>query len=93
MSETREALKDIVRLESEAAEGIGAAKAEQEIGQPALSLGLLREAVEKERAGLDLLDDAVGTLRQALDQRRQALDQQAEILDQVTTALAGKRRI
>lgn len=87
MSESRAALNEAISLEDEAAEGIGAAKAEQELGQPALSLDLLKEAVEKERASLDLLEEGVETLRQAFDRRRQALDQQAKILDQIMTPI------
>lgn len=93
MSESRAVLNEAMNLETEAAEGIGAAKAEQELGRPALSLDLLKEAVEKERASLDLLDEGVETLRQALDRRREALDQQAEILDQMMTTLSGKETL
>jgi hypothetical protein len=92
MAESREVLSEAIAMETEAAEGIGAAKAEQELGQPELSLNLLKDAIEKERVGLDLLEDGVETLRQALEQRRQALDQQAKILDEVLSVLSVERR-
>jgi hypothetical protein len=92
MAESREALSEAIAMETEATEGIGAAKAEQDLGQPALSLDLLKEAIEKERASLDLLEDGVETLRQALEQRRQALDQQGELLDEIIGALSAERR-
>lgn len=92
MVKSREALSGAISMENEASEGIGAAKAEQELGQPTLSLGLLKEAIEKERTSLDLLENGVETLRQALDQRRQALDQQAQILDEIMTTLSAERK-
>jgi hypothetical protein len=92
MAESRKALSEAIEMETESAEGIGAAKAEQDLGQPAVSLNLLKEAIEKERAGLDLLEDGVETLRQALEQRRQALDQQGEILEEIISALSAERR-
>jgi hypothetical protein len=76
-------LSEAIALESSAADGIDAAKAEHRSQNPAISLGLLKEAVEKERASLDLLDQGIETLRQSLDQRRQALDRELEILDEV----------
>jgi hypothetical protein len=82
-------LSEAIALESEAAEGIEAAKAEHRTQQPAISLGLLKEAIEKERASLDLLDEGVETLRQSLEQRRQTLDRELEILDEVITDLSG----
>jgi hypothetical protein len=93
MSESRAVLNEAIDLETEAAEGIGAARAEHELGQPALSLDLLKKAVEKERASLDLLDEGVDTLKQALDRRREALDQQTEILDQMMTTFGGNETI
>jgi hypothetical protein len=84
---------DALVMENEAADGIEAAQVEQQSGRSTLSLGLLREAIEKERASLDLLEQGVETLYQSLQQRRQALDQQTEILDQVISQLTQTRQL
>ena len=84
-------LNEAIALESEAAEGIDAAMAEHHKKQPAMSLGLLKEAIEKERESLELLDQGVETLRQSVEQRRQVLDRELEILDQVITDLSEPR--
>jgi len=87
VSEGGAAISEAVALETEAMGGIEAAQAEQQSGRPAISLGLLKEAIEKDRASLDLLSDGVETLRQSLEKRREALDEEAEILEQVLSDL------
>ncbi len=87
MSESGQVLSEAIAMESEAAEGIDAAQAEQQSGRPTLSIDLLRQAIEKERASLDLLEQSVETLRMSFEQRRQALDQEAEILDQLMSEI------
>jgi hypothetical protein len=87
MPEAGEAVKEALAIEAEAVEGVDAAQAEQKRGQSAVSLGLLIEAVRKERDSLDLLEEAIGTLRQSLDDRRHALEQQEAILNELIDAL------
>jgi len=87
MPEAGEAVKEAIAIEAEAVEGVEAAQAEQQRGQPAVSLGLLIEAVKKERDSLDLLEQAIGTLSQSLDDRRHALEQQEEILNELIDTL------
>jgi hypothetical protein len=87
VAESRRVVSDALALQREVTEEIDAARAEQESGRPAISLGLLQEAIEKERASLDLLEEGVETVREALEQRRQALDNQAEMLDQLRNEL------
>jgi hypothetical protein len=90
MGEPREALKEALEIEAEAVEGVEAARAEQELGQPAISAELLLGAIEKERKSLDLLEEGVETLKQALEERRQALEQQAEILQSLAAGMNEK---
>jgi len=82
-------MNEAVALEKEAIDNIEAAQGEQQSGRPAMSLGLLKDAIEKERAGLDLLSDSVETLRRSVEQRRHALDEQAEIVEQVIRELTN----
>ena len=76
-----------VALEFEAAEQVDAAQSEQSRGAPSISLGLLMDAIEKERESLDLLEQGVETLRQSLEQRRRSLEQQKEILSALADCL------
>ena len=92
VSECGTGISEAISLDNEAMGGIEAAQAEQESGRPAISLGLLKDSIEKERASLDLLSEGVETLRQSLEQRRQALDEEAEILEQVIRDLTEERR-
>lgn len=87
MAESRKALKEALEIESEAVEGVEAARAEQELGQSATSAGLLLEAIQKERKSLDLLEEVVESLKQALEERRQALEQQEEILQSMAASM------
>jgi hypothetical protein len=83
MLESGKAVKEALAIEAESNDEVEAARVEQERGQSSSSLGLLLEAIEKERASLDLLDEGVETLRQAVEDRRKALEQQREILHQL----------
>jgi hypothetical protein len=83
MLESGKAVEEALAIEGESNDEVEAARVEQQRGQSSLSLGLLVEAIEKERASLDLLDQGVETLRQAVEDRRKALDQQQEILQEL----------
>ena len=74
------AVKDAVRIEAEAVEGVDAAQAEQQRGEPRVSIGLLIEAVEKEKQSLDVLEESLDAIRVSLEDRRRALDKQQELL-------------
>ncbi|HKZ77801.1 MAG TPA: hypothetical protein VJ124_05710 [Pyrinomonadaceae bacterium] len=76
-------MREALAIESEAAESVQAAEAEQQRGEPELSLGLLSQAIERERDSLDLFEEGMETLRQALQDRRRALEQQQNILNQL----------
>jgi hypothetical protein len=87
MSESGEAVKEALAIEAESNDEVEAARVEQQRGQSTLSLGLLLEAIEKERASLNLLDEGVETLRQAVEDRRKALEQQQEILHELVESM------
>ena len=87
MVRSGEPVEGAVALQFEAAEEVDAALSEQSRGAPSVSIGLLLDAIEKERDSLDLLEQGVETLRQALEQRRRSLEQQQEILTQLSTCL------
>ena len=87
MSASGENVEGAVALELEAAEQVAAAKSEQTRGESSLSIGLLIDAIEKERDSLDLLEQGVETLRQSLEQRRRSLEQQQEILNALSDCL------
>lgn len=78
-----EAMKEAIAIEAEALEGVEAARAEQQRGEPSVSFDLLIEAIGKERQSLDLLEQAVETLQQSLENRRDALEKQEELLQQL----------
>ena len=82
-----EPVEGAVALQFEAAEEVDAAQSEQSRGAPSVSIGLLLDAIEKERNSLDLLEQGVETLRQSLDHRRRALEQQQEILTKLSNCL------
>ena len=84
---TAENVEGAVALEMEAADQVDAAKSEQSRGEPSISVGLLIDAIEKERDSLDLLEQGVETLRQSLEQRRRSLEQQKEILSELAQCL------
>jgi flagellar biosynthesis chaperone FliJ len=79
-----------IATEAEAGESLGAAQAEQERGQSSSSIGLLQEAIAKERKSLELWEQGIETLRRSLEERRHALDQQEEILNGLSGELTSK---
>jgi hypothetical protein len=81
MPESGEAMKEALAIGAESVDEVGAARAEQERGAPELSVGLLLQALAKERESLDLFDQGIETLKQAVEDRRRALDQQEELLN------------
>ena len=87
MLESGEAVKEALAIGAESNDEVEAARVEQQRGQPGVSLGLLLEAIEKERASLNLLDEGVDTLRQAVEDRRKALEQQQEILNELVESM------
>lgn len=87
MSRSGEPVEGAVALQLEAAEEVDAAESEQSRGAPSVSIGLLLDAIEKERASLDLLEQGVETLRQSLEHRRKSLEQQQEILTNLSKCL------
>jgi hypothetical protein len=92
MLESGEAVKEALAIGAESNDEVEAARVEQQRGQSSLSLGLLLEAIEKERSSLDLLDEGVATLRQAVEDRRKALEQQQEILHELVDAMRTSER-
>jgi hypothetical protein len=91
MAQSRETVGEAFALEFEAVEGIEAALSEHSRGEAELSVGLLLEAIEKERESLYLLEQGVDTLRQSMEQRRRAIDQQLEILNDLSACLSKER--
>lgn len=80
MSQSRETVEEAVALGSESAEGVEAALSEKDRGGPAVSIGLLLDAIEKERDSLELMERGVETLRDAIEQRRHSLELQQQVL-------------
>jgi len=87
MAQMGEAVKDALAAEAEAVQEVEAARAEHDRGKPTLSLDLLLTAIEKEKESLQLWEEGVETLRQALSDRRHALDQQQELLSEFARTL------
>ena len=80
MAQPREAVDEAVALGTESAEEVEAAVTEKDRGGPGVSVGLLLDAIEKERDSLDLMERGVETLREALEQRRRSLELQQQVL-------------
>jgi hypothetical protein len=80
MAQPREAVDEAVQLVNEATEEVEAAVSEKDRGGPGVSVGLLLDALEKERDSLDLMDQGVETLREAIEQRRRSLELQQQML-------------
>lgn len=80
MAQSRESVEDAVALGSESAERVEAALSEKDRGGPAVSMGLLLDALEKERDSLELMEQGVETLREAIEQRRRSLELQQQVL-------------
>lgn len=85
-----EAMKEAIAIEAEALDGVEAARAEQQRGQPKMSFDLLIDAIGRERESLDLLEQAVETLHQSLESRRDALEKQEELLEELMKELKEK---
>ncbi|PWT88845.1 MAG: hypothetical protein C5B55_12440 [Blastocatellia bacterium] len=91
MMQLEESLEGAVALQTEAAEEVEAAVAERERGEPSVSIELLLEAIDKERASLDLLEAGLDTFHRVLDQRRRAIEQQQNLLTQLSECFKERR--
>jgi len=80
MAQSREAVDEAVQLQTEATEEVEAAMTEKDRGGPAVSVGLLLDAIEKERNSLELMEQGIETLREAIEQRRRSLELQQQVL-------------
>lgn len=80
MAQSRESVEEAVALGSESAEEVEAALSEKDRGGAAVSIGLLLDAIEKERDSLDLMEQGVETLREGIEQRRRSLELQQQVL-------------
>jgi len=80
MAQSRESVEEAVALGSESTEIVEAAMSEKDRGGSSVSIGLLLEAIEKERDSLDLMEQGVETLREAIEQRRRSLELQQQVL-------------
>jgi hypothetical protein len=80
MAQSRESVEEAVALGTESAEGVEAALSEKDRGGPGVSMGLLLDAIEKERDSLELMEQGVETLREGIEQRRRALELQQQVL-------------
>jgi len=87
MTDTAEAVREAIEKQAEAAEDVEAAQVEQQRGAPSVSVGLLIDAVRKEREGLDKLEQGIAVLQESLEERRRALNRQDEILGQLVNRL------
>jgi hypothetical protein len=76
MGKANEAMQEAVRLQQEATEELEAARAEQQRGAEAVSVELLKEAIEKEREAIEMQERALEEQRRALDERRAAFEEQ-----------------
>lgn len=86
MAQSRESVKEAVALGSESAGEVEAAMTENDRGGPAVSVGLLLDAIEKERDSLELMEEGVETLRDAIEQRRRSLELQQQVLLKLSEA-------
>jgi hypothetical protein len=91
MADLGDAVKEALAAEAEAGQGVEAARSEQQRGKSALSADLLLEAIQKEKDSLQLWEEGVETLRQALEDRRRALDQQEELLTELAEKYVNKQ--
>jgi hypothetical protein len=80
MAQSRESVGEAVALGSESAEEVEAAMSEKDRGGPAVSLGLLLDAIEKERESLEMMEQGVETLRDGIEPRRRSMDLQQQVL-------------
>lgn len=91
MAQPREAVDEAVQLEAESAGQVEAAVSEKDRGGPGVSLGLLLDAIEKERDSLDLMEQGVETLRDSIEQRRRALELQQQVLLELSESCQQER--
>ena len=91
MAQSRESVEEAVVLESESAEEVAAAVSEKDRGGPAVSIGLLLSAIEKERQSLDLLEQGAEMLRHALEERRRSIELQQQMLLELSQTLQNER--
>ncbi len=80
MEDTSEMMQEAMRLQTEAAEELESARAEQQRGAQAISSELLKEAVEKEQAAIELQEHALAEQRRAVEERHKAFEQQKQKL-------------
>lgn len=80
MAQSREAVDEAVQLQTEATEEVEAAVSEKDRGGPGVSVGLLLDAIQKERDSLELMEQGIETLREAIEQRRRSLELQQQVL-------------
>ena len=83
MAQPREVVDEAVQLETESTQEVEAALTEKDRGGPGVSLGLLRDAIEKERDSLDLMEQGIESLREGIEQRRRALELQEQVLSEL----------
>lgn len=91
MAESGETVQEALAIEAESANEVEAARAEQDRGRSTLSAGLLLTAITKERESVDLFQEGIETLKQAVEDRRRALDQQEELLSELVNELRDKK--
>lgn len=87
MAQSRESMEEAAALGSQATEEVEAAVSEKDRGGPAVSIGLLLDAIEKEHDSLDLMEQGVDTLRDALEQRRRSLELQKQVLLELSESI------
>ena len=88
MEDANEMMQEAVRLQTEAAEELEAARAEQQRGEQAASSELLKEAVEKEQEALKLQEQALAQQRREVEERHKVFDQQKQELELTSDELA-----
>ena len=89
MAQSRESVEEAVALGSESAEEVEAAMTEKDRGGPAVSMGLLIDAIEKERDSLESMEKGLDTLREAIEQRRRSLELQQQVLLELSESSQG----
>ena len=83
MEEANEMMQQAMRLQTEAAEELEAARAEQQRGEEGVAVELLKEAAEKEQEALELQEQALAEQRAAAEERHKAFEQQKQELDEL----------
>ncbi len=87
MEDTSEMMQEAMRLQTEAAEELESARAEQQRGAQAISSELLKEAVEKEQAALELQAQALAQQHQVVEERHKAFEHQKQELEMTSDDL------